>query len=274
MITDKNKTYLIDKAKYNFTIERALRENEKIKIIRKRNNYKIYFYDSNFSYLYKAKKNNLTNILLLLEKQGLGKSNILSFFALISRKVNEYITNNELIINKIEEKSNVKTLHIKKYWDELKNNEIFYCIDINNAWWQSAYLLNIIPKTIYDNYENLPEYKSLRQIAFGLTKTEKEVTYIENNKSYTVSEIKNLEKLVFNNIRDKIYNLLYDIRKYLEKNNLKYLGITVDAIYVPESSYKDTYEFIKKQGWIFKVIVCRIIGNDTYMYGNQIKKRK
>jgi len=268
----------ISKERYDWTINQCFESKEEIRILEKRGLHHMYFskFDT-FTYVFNDSKQEATFI-EKAKKLGLSKRFVISFFALVSNCVNRYINERNLEITAIPKKSEKIVLFNTDFFnDNVKVGDTFYSIDFNNAWWQSAYRQEIISEKIYQTYKNLPEYKMLRQMAFGLTKSETTAIYIrpsDQESTYIIKECKNLHKQVFLNIRNVVYNSIFDVKQKIITSGSNCIGCNVDSITILSNDLDTVINHYNNYLWEYKIIICKRIDNERYLHGNEIRYLK
>lgn len=264
------KSVRISKDMLEWTINRAIVNKSTLKIVKKHDITQLYFSDSDISYKYEPE------IKKTVFKNNKHKNLALLFFAQISKIVNNYIISHNLEIELIKEIQSTKVMQLNRsLFDNIEDNEIFYSIDINNAWFQSAYKLGVISEKMYNTYKGLPEFKALRQISFGLTTSETEVTYINPCiQKLVIRENKNLQKALFKNIKVNVYNTITECRNELLSIGTDCLSYAVDSITFTSKGYDLVYNYLNSNNWDFKVIICTKINSNSYLFGSELRKIK
>lgn len=264
------KSVKISKDMLEWTINRAIVNKATLKIVKKHDITQLFFSDSINSYRYEPE------VKKTLFKNNKHKKLALLFFAQISKIVNNYIINHNLEIELIKEIQSTKVMQLNRaLFNDMQDGDIFYSIDINNAWFQSAFKLGIINEKMYHIYKDLPEFKALRQIAFGLTTSETEVTYIKPYmEKLVIRENKNLQKALFENIKVNVYNTITECRNELLSIGADCLFYAVDNISFTSKGYDLVYSYLKSNNWDFKIIVCTKINSNSYLFGSNLRKIK
>jgi len=263
----------INKTEYEQLINYNNSINCNYDILKKRNIYNITYPDViKFSYCYFEKVNSDSILNNICEKHNIKLKYLLSFITLISKSVNNYIKANELDITEIKKTYTTTTKFNKDIFENINIGEYFYSLDINNAWWQSAYKQGIISKNIYETYLYKPEFKQLKQMSFGLIKGESQKTYYRNGIMVNnIKETKELEQRVYNNIRYLVYNLIQSAKDILKTNNSNYIWVNVDNICILKNDVAIIREYFIQNNWEFKTVICKKITPDSYLAGNEIR---
>lgn len=212
------------------------------------------------------------NILSLTEIQ--------SFFVMISKKMSKYIKNSPgYNVGEVPPLLTPRKRFKKQKYLELDFGEYFYTYDIDSAYWQAAYKMEVINKETYNKYiSQYFQYKTLMQICWGMACNDHKSTYIYKNENiiYPKScldkklagrplEIecdKSQFKQIYANIRHFSENTIADILKELNPENV--IEWTRDSITISKNAYDDAADLFLESGWHYKVQVRRKIANNFF----------
>jgi hypothetical protein len=154
--------------------------------------------------------------------------------------------------------------------DNMKFDEEFYYIDIKHCYWRLAYLMGIIPKSIYEG-KGGKELKLYRNMALScLFAPKTRITYIRGKKISEFTEHTEIFDTLYSNIRHQAWNFIGDLKDELKD---KCIGYRTDAIMV----FPDSVDFVKSRmeesALLYDSIQCFFINQKTfYTADGEIKR--
>jgi hypothetical protein len=172
-----------------------------------------------------------------IESSQISKKEINAFFALVSKKINEYIIRSNFVIDKLYDfRGSISNYTLYK---ELPAKAFIIEFDIDNCYWQALHKIGVINEDIYKRYYLLHNvYKTYKAIAITLTTSEGVCNYYKNGKPfldsfgnhYSIKEDKRQWIELYDNIRYWGENV---IQNCIDKFKLKVIYSTVDSLMIP-----------------------------------------
>ena len=157
-------------------------------------------------------------------------------------------------------------------WSEVKVGEYFYCVDINSAYWQVAFMLGYIKEPFYHKYLRCDEYKQAKRYCISFLARQNKSTYISNGcVTNHITCDTSLYRVVYENIRHKLYNLVNEMIEAVDNKQIQY---NVDAVYVLSENLSTVQNVLKNNNLLHKIIECRKVGENEYTYKGKTRKFK
>ncbi len=156
-------------------------------------------------------------------------------------------------------------------WNEVSLGSYFYCIDLNSAYWQSAYKLGYISEKMFLNYDSSQvEYKSAKRLCFSfLSRNAKADYYLGSDFLYSVSCEDSEFVFAFDNIRNYLQNIIYELVRCV---GFEYLEYTIDSVFVRSDKVDVVKAKLRELGLEFKIIQCKKTNDTDYFYGSKLKQ--
>lgn len=157
-------------------------------------------------------------------------------------------------------------------WSDVKVGQYFYCVDINSAYWQVAFMLGYINEPFYQKYLRCDEYKQAKRYCISFLARQNKSTYISNGcVTNHITCDTSLFRGVYENIRHKLYNLVNEMIEAVDNKQIQY---NVDAIYVLSENLETVQGVLKRNNLLHKIIECRKVGENEYTYKGKTRKFK
>lgn len=170
------------------------------------------------------------------------------------KKVKKYAKNPEIIMKYIDKDYQEKTIEYIKVNENIKVGDRFdnvICVDINSAYWVTAFQLGIIDEPTYQKGKKIDKIVRLASLGSLAKKTETFEFDGERMIQKSVERSYETENLWFA-ICDKVGSLMSNLSKQIGNDFITYW---VDGIYfvnTPEN-YKIITETFKKEGYACKI---------------------
>ena len=161
-------------------------------------------------------------------------------------------------------------------YDKLQVDDIFWNIDLNSAYWQIAHRLGYISHNLFFKYMNNDDYKEAKRYCISFLARHNKMIYntpiseTETTK-YEIYCNTTLFEKIFHNIRNELYNCIYNAMQDTLKNN-SWIEYNIDGVTVlnRESLNQIKDKFIE-MNLFFKSTLCTKINDLKYQYGNKSK---
>lgn len=228
--------------------------------------------------LYKEGKficsNNLENA---IDLGDIKKSQFAPFLGLFNKSLYGQFASNPLLYDlKVDCMGKMsRDIHINA-WESLKEGDLFYNVDLKNAYWQVCYKLGYIDSYLYMKYLNQDEYKKAKRycISFLARSNKMSYNYPTLGYSYEIKCETGVLNMVYTNIRNELYNYIsYAMEELVGENS--WIEYNIDGVSVIG---KDNVEKVKAKfselGLIFKTSLCVKINEYDYNQGGRIKSLK
>jgi hypothetical protein len=200
--------------------------------------------------------------------ENLPSKKFYSFLASFKRSLyNQFKKNNNLLNLRIEYNGLTRDTNFEN-WRRLKNRSKFYVIDLNSAYWQFAYKLGYISKTVFEKYIDLEEYKEAKRYAVSFLARENEMIYHDGRSICNVQcEISCLYQ-VYENIRNEMYKCISELVSSVPD----WLVYNIDSISVCEKDVKLVEENLQKINLKYKVEEAIKIDDIEYCFKGKVRK--
>jgi len=214
-----------------------------------------------------------------LSEDILTQGQVISFFGMVQKYVNSFISSNDYYIPKLKRLDHYGVFYNRDLFGSLNNGDYFWAVDIDNSYWQGMYKLGILNRSVYDKYYRLHNiYKRIKAMSIGFCSSERKRKYYKDGKillddsgnEYQIKEDKWQWNVVFENVRTWSYNTIFDCVRSLggRQNVLKY---NVDCICFLAKDKQDALLYFRGLGLDFKLILCRKLSDKYYSYDDEIK---
>lgn len=195
-----------------------------------------------------------------------------------SKHINFISTVKRHVKNKIETGRLVVGEPIKKaaYFDPGNKRSGFvknaYEVDIDSAYWDTAYKFKIISRAIYRYGLTVP--KKVRLMALGSLGKKTSVYYFDGKKMNTMEPIFDKDTCYF---WDKICAHIGDVMTTIASNidNNDYFFYWTDALFVRKSAVTEVKRMVRKAGYNYKVeVIKKITFSERQIFFDEPNKEK
>lgn len=201
---------------------------------------------------------------------GISNQQFTSFLGMFNKNLyNQFIVKPELYNLNIEFKGSARGKNIQE-WDKLPIDSYFYNIDLKSAYWQIAYKLGYITKTIFEKYISNDSFKQAKRLCISFLARPNNMYYMNDNGNYVLECDTLVLKGVYDNIRHELYNSINKALK-MSKNWLEY---NIDGVYISKDELNIVRQEFKKIGLLYKITECKKISDTDFQYGFKLRKFK
>lgn len=147
-------------------------------------------------------------------------------------------------------------------WNRMKIGDEFYVMDLNSAYWQMAYKLGYISKTIFLKYLDDDKYKEAKRYCISFLGRSNYMLYHDGRKINKV--VCNVDCLVsvYDNIRNSLYKAINDAKERVED----WLDYNIDAVSVMQKDVHIIAQAFDEMNLLYKIKKC--IKTDEFEYMN------
>lgn len=202
----------------------------------------------------------------------ISKQQFYSFLGLFSRGLYGQFSKNPELFNLDIPFTGVARSRNYLVWDSLKAGHYFYNVDLSSAYWQIAFKLGYIPKSLFDSFLHVDSYKESKRYCISfLGRSSRAIYRVSNNDLgiiyHTVSCDTRPLKRVYDNIRNHLYSCIqgsiFGIGDYVEYN--------IDGVSVLAKDLDLVRSRFKGLGLCYKITECRKLSDYEYRYGCKLK---
>jgi hypothetical protein len=204
-----------------------------------------------------------------LQLDNVTQKEFVQLLAMFQKNVNKSLLTNDKLFWLSVPYSGYSKAKNKQNWANMPISQAFYSFDISNAYWQFAYRLGYISRSLYEDYAYMDNFKTAKRYC---------VTFLARNKKMAYTDSKGLKydiicdskvyDRVYTNIRNSIYQSVADIREGLEDG---WIEFNTDGISVLPEYADEVKQRFKKLGLEFKITLCRKISDYQYQSGSKTK---
>lgn len=145
----------------------------------------------------------------------------------------------------------------------------YWNLDLSSAYWQMGYRLGYVSKNFYEKYISRNEYKVVKRLCFSFLARCNFKTYNFNGEEYEMVCDNTLDQLVYDNVRNELYNL---IAGALDIAGHDYIDYNIDAISFKQSVKKQVVQYFEEQGLVFKLLPVIKVSETEYEVKDKIRK--
>ena len=145
----------------------------------------------------------------------------------------------------------------------------YWNLDLSSAYWQMGYRLGYVSKNFYEKYICKNEYKVVKRLCFSFLARCNSKTYNFNGQEYDVVCDNTMDQLVYDNVRNELYNL---IAGALDIAGESYIDYNIDAISFKQNVKKEVIKYFEEQGLEFKLLPVVKISETHYEAKDKIRK--
>lgn len=155
-------------------------------------------------------------------------------------------------------------------WDKLKNEEYFYNLDLQSAYWQVANKLGYLNNSMYQRYLDVDDYKQAKRYCISfLARTNKKV-YLTDEFFMTITCDTSSLKQVYQNIRHFLYVIINNAAEMIS-DHIEY---NIDGVTVQTKDLKLLKKYFNENDLKYKITECKKIDDNYYLYGSRQRKFK
>ena len=157
----------------------------------------------------------------------------------------------------------------RERFKDLPVNSFYYNIDISSAYWQIAHRLGYISTPFFVKYIDKDEYKAIKRLCFSFLSRSNFRKYYVGNESYTIVCENQLEKMVYQNVRKELYNI---IQGAINLCGNDYIDFNIDAISVTKEKRKLVIDYFEKQKIKIKIFPVQKLNASEYTVKTVVRK--
>jgi hypothetical protein len=201
----------------------------------------------------------------------LSDKKFIAFLAYFSKHLYKNLINKPYLYEyKLEFKGSARYKNFK-LWSDLKDNIIFYNIDLKSAYWQICNQLGYIDKKFFDDYMFNDEYKQAKRLCISFLARKNIMTYYsQKRKAYSVQCDITPLKTCYNNIRNQLYTCVSNAVS-LCNNVIEY---NIDGVYVLAEDVDKVRKAFDEMNLIYKITKCVKLNEYEFMYGSKLRNFK
>jgi hypothetical protein len=205
-----------------------------------------------------------------LELNGLSHQKFNSFLGLFSKNLYSQFHKNEKLFDlNIHYKGLARDKNIQ-LWNSVPDGTYLYNLDLSSAYWQFAFSLGYISESFFTKYMSFDEYKTMKRYCISfLARKNKMVYRNDNGTSYEIYCDNTVLQRVYDNIRNKLYLSIEEVRSVCNDNWVEY---NIDGVLVLNEDLKKVKAKLKNMNLNFKITECQKINDKELLYGNRIRK--
>jgi len=201
-----------------------------------------------------------------IELGQLTKQQFASFLGLFSKQLyKSFKIHPELYYLEVKFTGFAKNKNYQLYSD-LKENQIFWNIDLSSAYFQIAYRLGYINQKFFDKYIGQNKYKSVKRLCISFLGRANKMVYNQNGSKHEISCDNRILRQVYANIRNELYCIIKNISEHTE-----YIEYNIDGITILPADKKLVKDYFSSLGLTFVSTMCTKISDSQYKHGTQIK---
>lgn len=157
-----------------------------------------------------------------------------------------------------------------KEWKKIKENGCFLYVDINSAYWQSAFNLGYISEKLFYKYKNDEDFKHAKRYCFSFLARQKSRDYFYNGKhTHTIDCNNDFLNNVYENVRNNLYGMVRDLKNEVNKEVISW---TIDSISTDIKHDKAVRDFFKEKNIEVKTIFCKKVSENVYLQNGKERK--
>jgi hypothetical protein len=156
----------------------------------------------------------------------------------------------------------------KKRWLELRNEELFYNVDLNSAYWQIAYRLGYLDEKFYRTYLNRYSHKKAKRYCITFLVRKNEMVYHNGKKIHKITCDNEVFKQMYKNIRHELYNTIHGCLALIGDD---YIEFNIDGISVCKRHLQTIKEYFDSIGLDFKTSLCIKKNASEYVSGSKCR---
>lgn len=200
----------------------------------------------------------------------ISKEKFIGFIASFKRNIYSHMENNPDNFHKKIDFYGFSRKKNRNKWSELPLTTKFWNIDLSSAYWQMGYRLGYISKNFYLKYLHKDEYKQAKRLCFTFLARHNLKTYFFNKSEYTIECDNSCEQLIYDNVRNELYNIIAICNQIAELDCLEHNidGITICCPQVKEK----IIEYLKNEDLHFKINEGIKISDSQYFIKSKIRK--
>jgi len=157
-----------------------------------------------------------------------------------------------------------------KFWSEIKDDTLFYNIDLKSAYWQISHLLGYIDTKLFNKYMFNDDYKQAKRLCISFLARKNKMVYHIGNESFTIDCDITPLKNCYNNIRNQLYDCVSKSVS-LCKN---YIEFNIDGVYVLANDVDIVRAYFDKMGLIYKITKCKKLNDYQFLSADKVKNFK
>ena len=154
-------------------------------------------------------------------------------------------------------------------YTDIKNGEMFYSVDINHAYFQVLHKLGYIEDGLYNLYKNQEEYKKAFHFSCSWLASRAKIYKYAGGRLvdvYDTSETDRELKVIYDNVRHTLQNLLGELYEQLDTAAIAYI---TDEILIRKDALPMVKEYFKSKGYEFKIAICWKTNDIEYNKANK-----
>ena len=155
-------------------------------------------------------------------------------------------------------------------WDDLKEGEYIYNLDLSSAYWQVAHKLGYITTKLFENYIHLDEFKMSKRLCISFLSRRNEMLYHVDGENYKIKCDNTSLRRIYENIRYYLYNIIAEAVNVCEN----WIEYNIDGITVKSEDVNAIQKYFQDEGLIFKIKECRKLNDLEYVFGNSTRRFK
>lgn len=156
----------------------------------------------------------------------------------------------------------------KDAWFKLKDEELFYNVDLNSAYWQTAYRLGYIEEKFYRTYLNRHSHKKAKRYCISFLVRKNEMIYHNGKHIRHIACDITVFRQMYRNIRHELYNI---IKGCLSLVGDDYIEYNIDGISVCRRHLQIIKEYFDSIGLDFKTTLCLKKNMSEYVMGSKTR---
>jgi hypothetical protein len=199
--------------------------------------------------------------------ENLSQAKFVGFLASFTRTLYNQFRKNPSLYDLKVEWNGISRSKNENTWNKIKSKETFYNVDLTSAYWQIAFKLGYINKTMFEKYLFLDEYKEAKRYCVSFLARTNSMTYFDNREvDFVTCETSALYQ-VYENVRHELYNCIDEVKKHVKI----WIEYNIDGISVSEKYLKKTTTKLDSMGLLYKVNPCVKIDKKTYVAKTKIR---
>jgi hypothetical protein len=167
--------------------------------------------------------------------------------------LDKYLDKNGQVIEKIPLHESISSWDIKRY-DEIPNKGHLVWIDLDSGYWQAAYKLGYISKSLYMKYVFQDDFKRLKQMSLAFLRRPTRAIYHDGKGGKREIVCDNLlHNIAYHNIRATCIQTMVELSEFVGDG---LIGRKVDSIHILPECAAMAKRFLMDKGWMFKSELC------------------